>query len=110
MKKQVRQSMIKDDRSIRKITQQWERERQRLGIETKPHDFKAATELWKSGQMFEEANESQPEEVIELFASVEGNKLVLKEPAPFPVHGNEIYIGKRKIIITLEQESVDTHK
>lgn len=110
MKKQIRQSMIKDDKSIRKITQQWERERQRLGIEAKPHDFKAATELWKSGQALEETDEAQPEEVIELFASVEGNKLALKGPATFPVHGNEIYIGKRKIVIILEQESVSTHK
>lgn len=108
MKKQIRQSMIKDDKSIRQMTQRWESERQRLGIEAKPHDFKAATEWWESGKAFEEADEAQLEEVIELFAAVEGNRLVLKEPAPFPVRGNEIYIGKRKIIITLEPESVTT--
>ena len=100
--------MIKDDTSIRKITQQWERERQRLGIEAKLHDFRAATELWKSWQAFQDSDEAQPQEILELFASVEGNKLVLKEPAPLLVHGNEMYIGKIKIIITLE-ESVATH-
>jgi hypothetical protein len=105
MKKQIRQSMIKDDKSIRKITQQWEQERQRLGIEAKPHDFKTATELWKSGQAFEDTDETQPEEVIELVAAVKGNTLELNGIAPFPVHGNEIHIGKRKIVITLEQES-----
>ena len=109
MKKQIRHSMIKDDKSIRQMTQRWEQERQRLGIEAKPHDFKAATALWESGQAFEEVDEVQPEEVIELFAAVKENRLVLKEPAPFPVRGNEIYIGKRKIIITLEQESGDTN-
>ena len=62
----------------------------------------ACLRLVLTGGPGREADGTQPEEVIELFASVEGNKLVLKEPAPFPVHDNAIYIGKRKIIITLE--------
>ena len=73
-----------------------------LGIDTLPIDAEAATELWKIWKTFEAIGEAQPEGVIELFASVEGDELVLREPAPLPVHGNEICLGKTKIIITLE--------
>ena len=73
-----------------------------LGIAPLPIDTETATELWKLWQTFEAIGEAHPEGVIELFASVEEDKLVLKEPASLPVHGNEIRLGKTKIVITLE--------
>ena len=101
--KQARSTRIKDDRSIRRITEQVEEWRRKHGIQSLPHDFKAATELWKLRQALENLGEAQLEGLIELKATVEEGKLVLKEPAPLPVHDNEIHLGKTKIIITLEE-------
>ena len=80
-----------------------------LGIDPLPMDAETATELWKLWKTFEAIGEAQPEGIIELFASVEGDKLVLKEPAPLPVHGNEIRLGKTKIVITLEPTKGENH-
>jgi len=102
MKKQTRSNRIKDDASIRQITEQIEEWRRSHSIQSRPHDFKAATELWRLWQTLETFGEAQPEGLFELKATVEEGKLVLKEPAPLPVHDNEIHLGKTKIVITLE--------
>lgn len=101
MKEHTRKNRIKDDSSIWRITERVEQERQMLGIAPISLDAETATELWKLWQTFEDISKSNPEGVIELFASVEGDKLILKEPAHLPVHGNEIRLGKTKIVITL---------
>lgn len=101
MRENTGRNRIKDDSSIRRITERVEQERQMLGIAPLPIDTETAMELWKLWQTFEAIGEAHPEGVIELFASVEGDKLVLKEPALLPVHGNEIRLGKTKIVITL---------
>lgn len=93
---------IKDDSSIRRITEQVEEWRRSHDIQSRPHDFKAATELWKLWQTLSAKGFAQPEGLLELKATVEKGKLVLKEPAPLPVHGNEIHLGKAKIVIILE--------
>jgi hypothetical protein len=41
------------------------------------------------------------QEVIELTAHVEGGKLVLEQPAPLPVAGNEIRVSNKRIVIRL---------
>jgi len=101
--KQARSTRIKDDRNIRRITEQVEEWRRSHGIQSLPHDFLAATELWKLWQALETFGEAQPDGLFELKATVEEGKLVLKEPAPLPVHNNEIHLGKTKIVITLER-------
>ena len=78
-KEHTRKNRIKDDSSIRQITKRVEQERQMLGIAPLPIDTETATELWKLWQTFEAIGEAHPEGVIELFASVEEDKLVLKE-------------------------------
>ena len=88
---------VKDDKSIRQITRRVEQERRLLGIEPLPIDAETATGLWQLWQVLYAKNET-----IELFASVESGKLLLHEPAPLHVHGNEIRLGKTKIRITLE--------
>jgi hypothetical protein len=45
-------------------------------------------------------------EVIELTAHIEGGELVLEQPAPLPVAGNEIHVNNKRIIIKL-RESVE---
>jgi hypothetical protein len=45
-------------------------------------------------------DEAEPE-VIELTAHVEGGELVLEQPAPLPVAGNEIRVDNRRIVIRL---------
>ncbi|MBM3238633.1 hypothetical protein FJZ31_20245 [Candidatus Poribacteria bacterium] len=109
MRRHTGKNRIKDDSSIRQITKRFEQERQMLGIDPLPIDAETATELWKLWQTFEAIGEVHPEGVIKLFASVEGDKLVLKEPASLPVDGNEIRIGKTKIVITLEPSKGENH-
>jgi hypothetical protein len=45
-------------------------------------------------------DEAEPE-VIKLTAHVEGGELVLEQPAPLPVAGNEIRVDNRRIVIRL---------
>ena len=91
---------MKDDKSIRQITQRVEQERRLLGKEPLPIDAEIATELWRLWKILEAAGEK-----IELFASVEGGRLLFHEPAPIQVHSNEIHLGKTKILVTLEPSS-----
>lgn len=45
-------------------------------------------------------DEAEPE-IIELTAHVERGELVLEQPAPLPVAGNEIRVDNRRIVIRL---------
>jgi hypothetical protein len=47
------------------------------------------------------------QEVIELTARIESGKLVLEQPAPLPVSGNEIRVDNKRIVIKL-LETADT--
>ncbi|MBI1930835.1 hypothetical protein HYR99_42130 [Candidatus Poribacteria bacterium] len=46
-------------------------------------------------------------EVIELTAHVEGKQLVLEQPAPLPVAGNEIRVYNKRIVIKLRENVVE---
>lgn len=48
-------------------------------------------------------DEAEPE-VIELTAHVEGKQLVLEQPAPLPVTGNEILVNNKRIVIKLQED------
>lgn len=44
-------------------------------------------------------------EVVELTAHVDEGQLVLEQPAPVPVAGNEIRFGDKRIVIKLREQA-----
>ena len=48
-----------------------------------------------------EMEETEQSDIMELTGHLEGGQLVLEEPAPVPVSGNEIQVGGRRIVIKL---------
>ena len=53
-----------------------------------------------------EMEEADEAEVMELTAHIEGGQLVLEQPAPVPVVGNEIRLGDKRIVIKLREQAV----
>jgi hypothetical protein len=51
------------------------------------------------------AMDEAEQEVIELTARVEGGELVLEQPAPLPVIGNEIRVNNKRIVIKLRPKA-----
>jgi len=49
-------------------------------------------------------DEAEPE-VIELAAHIESGQLVLEQPAPLPVTGNEIRVNNKRIVIKLRERA-----
>ena len=45
-------------------------------------------------------------EVIELTGHVEGGELILDQPAPLPVNGNQIDVDNKRIVIRLREKAV----
>jgi hypothetical protein len=101
MKKQTRPTRIKDDSRLKQLTREINARRQKTGIEPLPHDFKVATEIFQAWQ--DAKMSDQPETSVELKVRVRNGKLVLKQPAPLPVHHNEIQVGRLRLVLTLEE-------
>jgi hypothetical protein len=54
------------------------------------------------------AEAETPRETIELKATMKGGQLTFLEPAPLPVHGNEICFGDKRVVINLVPEEVSS--
>jgi hypothetical protein len=102
MKKQTRPTRTKDDTRLKQLTREVNAWRQATGTEPLPHDFKVATEIFQAWQAAKATGE--PETVIVLKARVCNGELVLQQPAPLPVNGNEIRVGRVRVVVTLEDE------
>ena len=50
-----------------------------------------------------EMEEADETDIVELTAHIEEGQLVLEQPAPVPVVGNEIRLGDKRIVINLRE-------
>ena len=66
-------------------------------------DKMAISEFFDVLAEMEEADEA---EVVELTAHIEEGQLVLEQPAPVPVAGNEIRFGNKRIVIKLREQAL----
>jgi hypothetical protein len=71
------------------------------GMTSDDFDRVTATEFFGALAAMDEA---EPE-VIELTAHIEGGELVLDQPAPVPVMGNEIHVDNKRLVIKLRQRA-----
>ncbi len=53
-----------------------------------------------------EMEEADETELVELTAHVEEGQLILEQPAPVPVAGNEILLGDKRIVIKLREQAL----
>lgn len=53
-----------------------------------------------------EMEEADETELVELTAHVEEGQLILEQPAPVPVAGNEIRLGDKRIVIKLREQAL----
>ncbi len=52
------------------------------------------------------AEQETPRETLELRATVKDGQFIFLEPAPLPVHGNEIRFGDKRLVIKLVSEEI----
>lgn len=52
--------------------------------------------------------EEEPQETLELTATVKNGQLTFLEPAPLHAHGNEIRLGDKRVVIKLVPEEASS--
>ena len=98
MSRSKRQRGKKDDASLRRLTKEVLAWRQATGVEARPHDFHAATELFKA--RLAAAARREPE-TIEVSLLLVNGQVQFEPSDQIRARGNELWVDDKRIVVNV---------